>query len=318
VARASLFNRDEIARRDIRVGDYVYVEKAGEIIPAIAGVNTARRTPESAPFVFPTTCPACRSMLVQLPGEVAVRCPDPHCPVQVRRRLEHFASEAGVDIPGLGPAMIDHLIEDGGVKTAADLYRLRREDLSLSGADSEKSPDRLLAAIERSKRAELWRCINALGIPQVGPVTSRCLARRFGSLAALVQVHPTDLLADGRPLVPGVGEKAARAVLEYFEKAENREMVATLLESGVRPETGQAREPLAGKTFVLTGTLPHFTRAQATDRITAAGGIVTTGVRAGTDYVVRGEGSGAKLAAAGARGVKIIDERELLQLLAAD
>jgi DNA ligase (NAD+) len=321
VARASLFNRDEIARRDIRVGDYVYVEKAGEIIPAIAGVNTARRSGESRPYVFPTTCPACNTLLVQRPGEVAVRCPDFNCPVQVRRRIEHFASEACVDIPGLGPAMIDHLIEDSGVKNVADLYRLRREDLSLAGAGTEKSPDRLLAAIERSKQAELWRFIHGLGIPQVGPVTSRCLARHFGSLAAFLQVRPADLLGNGQSLVPGLGEKAALAVLAYFGQTENRAMVADLLQLGVRPMapiTGAVRPLLAGKTFVLTGTLPHCTRTEATDRIEAAGGTVASGISRETDYVVSGEGSGAKLADARSLGVRVIDESALLQLLAPD
>jgi DNA ligase (NAD+) len=318
VARASLYNRDEIARRDIRVGDHVYVEKAGEIIPAIAGVNTARRTPESAPYVFPATCPVCRSGLVQLPGEVAVRCPDFDCPVQVRRRLEHFASEACVDIPGLGPAMIDHLIEDSGVKNVADLYRLRREDLSLSGAVGEKSPDRLLAAIERSKQVELWRFIHGLGIPQVGPVTSRSLARHLGSLSALAQVRAADLLENGQPVIPGINEKAALAVLEYFAKAENQAMISDLLEQGVRPQTAAGGGPLAGKSFVLTGTLPHLTRAQATDRIAAAGGVVAPTVSRETDYLVSGEGSGGKLASARSLGVKVIDEDELLRLLALD
>jgi len=240
VSRATLFNRDEIARRDLRIGDYVYVEKSGEIIPAIAGVDLMRRPPNTAPYIFPTTCPACGGLLMQAAGEAAVRCPDLNCPVQVRRRLEHFASENGVGIPGLGPVLVERLVAGGLVRTPADLYRLRRSDLLNLGGGMEASADRLLAAIDRSKRAGLERFICGLGIPQVGAVTSRHLARQFGSLAALARVQAEDLVVDHRPVVPGLGEKASLAVLAYFSRLEIRAMVTALLELGVNPTTTRA------------------------------------------------------------------------------
>ncbi len=321
VARASLFNREEIVRRDIRLGDWVYVEKSGEIIPAIAGVDLTRRTPAAVPYVFPAVCPACQGPLVQLAGEVAERCPDLNCPAQVRRRLEHFASAAGVDVPGLGPVLVDRLVAHQLVKTPADLYRLRRDDLRQIGSGMEASADRLLAAIERSKRAELGRFINGLGIPQVGVVSSRNLARHFGSLAALAQVQPADLLENHRPLVSGLGEKASLAVLAYFVRPENQAVVADLLRLGINPKVASDQEsvrPLSGRIFVLTGTLPHLTRAEAVKNITAAGGKVAPVVSRETDYVVRGEGAGEKLTDARTRGIRVIDEAELLALLAID
>ncbi len=320
VSRASLHNRGEIARRDIRMGDYVYVEKAGEIIPAVTGVNFSRRVEGSEPYAFPATCPACQAPLVQLPAAAAVRCPNATCPAQVRRRVEHFASDACVNIAGLGPALIGKLVDKGWVGSVADLYRLRREDLLTLGTSVGKSTDRLIAAIEKSKRAELWRFIHGLGIPQVGEVAARDLARRFGGLAALARAERTDFKPVGGPETSRMGEAAMTAILTYFAQPENRAVVAALLELGVRPvapeiETGR---PLAGKVLVLTGALPTLTRGQAATRIAAAGGTVAAGVSRRTDYVVAGEGSGAKLAAARSLGVAVIDEAELLRLLGED
>ena len=232
VARASLYNRSEIARRDIRVGDFVYVEKAGEIIPAITGVNLSRRTGEPSPYAFPAACPVCQTALVQLKGGVALRCPNAACPAQVKRRVEHFASDAGVNIPGLGPALIDRLVDQGWVKNVADLYRLRREDLLALGPNVEKSTDRLLAAIETSKHAELWRVINGLGIPRVGEMTARDLARCFGGLDALARAERRDFPPDGGPRL---GEATVSSILAHFAQPENRAIVAALLDSGVHP-----------------------------------------------------------------------------------
>jgi DNA ligase (NAD+) len=235
VTRASLYNRDEIARRDIRVGDFVYIEKAGEIIPAIASVNLARRTKNVVPFVFPSSCPVCRTALAQAAGEVAVRCPNYNCPAQVRRRVEHFVSKACVDIPGLGPAMVARLVAKGWVKNVADLYRLRRDDLLILGADVGKSTDRLLAAIEQSKHAELWRFIHGLGIPTVGEIAAHDLARHFGGLEMLAQAKREDFLSDGDLAIPRLGEKTAQAVLVFFRQPTNRTLLSELLASGVRP-----------------------------------------------------------------------------------
>jgi DNA ligase (NAD+) len=185
VARATLHHREEIARRDLRVGDTVYLEKAGDVIPAIVGVNLARRLAEAVPFEFPTECPACREPVEADEGGVQVRCANAACPALVRRRLEHFASKACVGIEGLGPTVVERLVASGLVRDLPDLYRVRRHHLLALGRMSEKTADRLVAAIERSKQAELWRVIHGLGLPQVGAVAARKLAHQHGSLAAL-------------------------------------------------------------------------------------------------------------------------------------
>jgi DNA ligase (NAD+) len=311
VARATLHNRDEIARRDLRVGDFVYVEKTGEIIPALVGVNRARRPVEAVAFVFPTACPACGTALVQRTGEVAVRCPGAACPAQLRRRIEHFASKAGVDIEGLGPVMVEALVERGVVKELADLYRLRREDVAALGKNVSKSAERVLAAIETSKRAELARVLYGLGIPQVGAVAAKELARECGSLAAVVAL--------GDAAAPAGASSAVRAAAAYFAEPRNRAVVAELVAVGLRPTVVDVEvggRALAGKTFVLTGTLPTLSRAQATAKIEAAGGKVSASVSARTDYVVAGTEAGVKREQARTLKVAVIDEAELLRMIA--
>lgn len=307
VARASLHNRDEVTRKDIRVGDFVAIEKAGEIIPAIVGVNRARRPAEATAFVFPATCPACGTAVVQRSGEVAVRCPSAACPAQLQRRLEHFASRDCVAIDGLGPAMIEALVAKGWVKDVPDLFRLRRDDLLSLGKDVGKSTDRLLAAIEAAKRAELWRYVAGLGIPQVGAATAREMARRHGSLEALL-----------KPGAIEAPDPAGRALAAYLAEPRNRAVIEGLIAAGVRPTGPTAEAPgarLAGKVFVLTGALPSLSRAQATAKITAAGGKVASSVTRNTDYLLLGAEPGAKLDQARALGVAILDEAGLLRLL---
>jgi DNA ligase (NAD+) len=321
VARATLHNRDEIARKDIRVGDYVYVEKAGEVIPAVIGIDPARRTPECVPFVFPKKCPACGTRVVQLEDEVALRCPNYDCPVQVRRRAQHFASKACVDIEGLGEAMVDALVEKGWVKSVADIYRLRREDLLTLGKNVEKSTDNLLAAIQASKRAELWRFIHGLGITHVGAASAKDLAVKFGGLDALAHAKFEDFIGGKKAsLIEGIGETMAQAILEHFNDPRNRALVSELLALGVSPPAPAPRAAqgtaLAGKTFVLTGTLPALAREEATSRIEAAGGKVSGSVSKKTSYVLAGAEPGSKLEKARSLGVPVIDEAELLRLLA--
>ena len=315
VARATLHNRDEIARKDIRVGDFVLVEKAGEIIPAVVAVNTARRTPECVPHVFPERCPECATPVVQLEGEVAVRCPNFECPVQVRRRVQHFASKASVDIEGLGEAMVDVLVGKGWVRSVPDIYRLRREDLLSLGKNVGKSSDNLLAAIEASKRAELWRFIHGLGVPHVGAAAAKDLARKFRSLDALATAKFEDFIAGKESVISGIGETMALAILAYFNEPRNRATVNELIAVGVDPVVPAAGSALAGKTFVLTGTLPTLTRDDASAQIEAAGGKVSGSVSKKTHYVVAGAEAGSKLEKAQALGVPIIDEAQLLELL---
>ena len=234
ISRASLFNRDEIARRDIRVGDFVFIEKAGEIIPAIASVDRARRTPEIVPYVFPLRCPSCDSELKQNPGEAAMRCPSLNCPEQIKHRIGYFASANGVGISGLGPATVEKLVQKGLVKNIADLYRLRREDLLAINGSGGKSTEHLLAAIERSKRAELWRFINGLGIPNVGPATARNLARHFRGLEKMALMGTEDSAAKPKA-IPGVTDQTLQQVRDYFSSTENRELVQSLTLLGVDP-----------------------------------------------------------------------------------
>jgi len=240
VARATLHNRQEIARLDLRIGDLVWVERAGEIIPAVTGADLAQRPADSRPYVFPAVCPSCGAALVHLEGEAAVRCPNAACPAQVRQRLRHFASRACVDIDGLGPAAIDALVESGRVETVADLYRLRREDLAAAGLSRGNAADRLLAAVERSKRAELWRFVFGLGIPHVGATTAKELAVRYGSLEALAAGRP----GGPDPISPdgaSRGDAADRAIDVFFRVPQNRALVAQLLDLGVQP-TAAPRE----------------------------------------------------------------------------
>ncbi|GAB1488593.1 NAD-dependent DNA ligase LigA [Opitutaceae bacterium] len=320
VARATLHNGNEIARKDIRVGDFVFVEKAGEVIPAVIAVNLVKRKPECVPYVFPDKCPVCGTPVVQPEGEVAQRCPNYECPVQVRRRVQHFASKACVDIDGLGIAMVDVLVEKGWVRSIPDIYRLRREDLLSLGKSVEKSTDNLLAAIQTSKRAELWRFVHGLGITHVGAAAAKDLARRFGSLEALTEAKFSDFIGEKKTsLIEGIGETMALAILEHFNEPRNRTLVTELSALGVQPQAPAQAAPtgtaLAGKTFVLTGTLPTLTREAATEKIEAAGGKVSGSVSKKTSYVLAGEEAGSKLEKARTLGVSVIDEAEFLRLL---
>ena len=319
VARATLHNRDEIARKDIRIGDYVYVEKAGEVIPAVIAVNLSRRTPECVAYTFPEKCPVCSTPVVQVEGEVALRCPNYECPVQVRRRVQHFASKACVDIDGLGIAMVDEVVEKGWVKSVADIYRLRRDDLLTLGKSVEKSTDKLLAAIEASKRAELWRFIHGLGVTHVGAAAAKDLAQKFGSLDALAHAKFEDFIAEKKSVIEGIGETMAQAIMEHFNDPRNRALVSELIELGIQPAAPVKRVAssavFAGKTFVLTGTLPTMSREQAAEKIEAAGGKVSGSVSKKTSYVLAGEDAGSKLEKAKTLGVAVIDAAEFLRML---
>lgn len=322
VSRATLHNRDEIERKDIRVGDYVLVEKAGEIIPAVIEVNVKRRAPECRPYDFPKACPECGTAVVQYEGEVALRCPNASCPAQVRRRLGHFVSKAALDIDGLGIAMIDELVARGWVKELPDIFKLRRDDLLTLGKDVAKSTDNLLAAIEASKRTELWRVIHGLGIPHVGVAAAKDLAGHFRDLEKLAEAKVEDFIAKKETVISGIGEVMARAIVGFFGEPRNRALVADLLAAGVQPtapaarETGTQNALFAGKTFVLTGTLPTLTRDEASAMVEAAGGKVSGSVSKKTNYVLAGEEAGSKLEKAQQLGVPVIDEAEFRRMLA--
>lgn len=307
VTRVTLHNRAEIARRDVRVGDFVEVEKAGEIIPALVGVQIARRPADTPAYEFPSHCPACGTAVT---GGPAVRCPNRGCPAQRQRRLEHFASAQAVDIPGLGPALVAALIRADLVGGPADFYRLRRADLLQLEGVGEKTADRLLAGIEHSKEGELWRFVHGLGIPEVGEETSRKLAALAGDLAGLARLEEARLGG-------AVGPAVATAVADFLARPENQADIRALIAAGVRPgaAAGARGAELHGMVFVFTGTLPGLTRARAAELVRAAGGSVRDSVSRQTDYLVAGEDAGAKLAEARRLGVKVISAEEFRRLV---
>ncbi len=318
VQRATLHNKDEIERKDIRVGDYVLVEKAGEIIPAVIEVNTKRRAPECRPYKFPEQCPECATKVIQIEGEVALRCPNYDCPVQVRRRLSHFVSKACMDIDGLGFAMVDELVTKGWVRGLADIYSLKREDLLTLGKSVEKSTDNLLAAIEASKKRELWRVIHGLGIPHVGVAAAKDLAAHFRDIGKLAEATTDQFIANKESVISGIGAAMAGAITGFFQEPRNRATVAALLGAGVEPQVAAktaTSDRFAGKTFVLTGTLPTMSREQATAMIEAAGGKASGSVSKKTSYVLAGAEAGSKLEKAKELGVPVIDEAEFLKMV---
>ncbi len=311
VKRATLHNADEIARKDVRVGDAVLVEKAGEIIPAVVAVLLEKRPAGSVAYAFPRECPVCRTPAVRAAGEVVWRCPNPQCPEKVRRRIEHFASKACVDIEGLGEEMVDLLLRRELIKTIPDIFRLKVADLLPLKKSGEIWAANLIAGIEARRSADLWRVINGLGIPQVGAAAAKDLARTFRSLGALAEASGDDLLRIG-----GFGEKTATAVRAWFSHDANRALLRDLEAAGLTPTPpAAASSALAGKTFVLTGTLPTLTREDATAKIEAAGGKVSGSVSKKTHYLVAGEDAGSKLEKAKALGVAVIDEAGFLRLV---
>jgi DNA ligase (NAD+) len=313
VKRATLHNADEIARKDVRVGDFVLVEKAGEIIPAVIEVVLAKRTPECVAYVFPTECPVCETRLVREEGGVKWMCPNAECPEKVRRKIEHFASKASLDIDGLGEEVVDLLLTKGLIKTIPDIFRLKVEDLLPLKKSGEVWAGNLINGIAARKTADLWRVIHGLGIPQVGAASAKDLARRFRSLDALATAGLNELVQ-----IEGFGEKTAEAVRTWFGDEANRAMVADLQAAGVAPTApveAAAGAALAGKTVVLTGTLPTLSREQATELIEAAGGKVSGSVSRKTHYVLAGEEAGSKLEKAKTLGVPVLDEAEFRALI---
>ncbi|MBU4499311.1 MAG: NAD-dependent DNA ligase LigA [Gammaproteobacteria bacterium] len=322
VTNATLHNQDEIDRKDVRVGDTVIVRRAGDVIPEVVAAVLERR-PQPVPPRFNIlqtcpVCPECGSHVVRLDGEAAARCTGGLvCPAQRKQALLHFASRRAMDIEGLGDKLVDQLVDRGLLHTPADVYSLSLEPLAGLERMAEKSAANLLAAIETSKATTLARFIFALGIRNVGETTAKDLARHFGSLDKLMAASEADLLA-----VHDVGPIVAQSILQFFAEPHNREVIATLRGAGVRWQEStslqQSAGILAGKTLVLTGSLPTLAREAAKDRIEAAGGKVAGSVSKKTDYVVAGAEAGSKLDKARELGVAILDETGLLALLAAN
>ncbi len=314
VRNATLHNIAYIESNDIRIGDTVLVTRAGDVIPRVVGPVPSERTGKERTFTMPDLCPVCGSDVDHPPGEAMSRCTNAACPAQVYERVRHFASRGAMDIEGLGDVMAQQLTELGLVRDIADVYALDAQALASVPRTGPKSIENLLASIERSKRRGLARVLYALGIRFVGSQTAQILAGDFGTIEAIEDASEAELQAS-----EGIGPELSASVALFFKQAANRKMIERLQRAGVdttaplRPRA--AAGALAGKTFVLTGTLANLTREQAAERIVAAGGKVTGSVSKKTDYVVAGSEPGSKLAKAEQLGVTILDEDGLRRLL---
>ena len=313
VSRATLHNEDYIREKDIRVGDVVVIRKAGEIIPEVVRVVPEHRTGAEKPFIMPAKCPACGAAVYREPGEAAIRCLGASCPAQQKEKIIHFASKNAMDIAGVGPAVVNLLVDKGLIKDAAGLYDLTAKDLVGLERFGAKSAENLLAAVERSKENPPERLLFALGIRHVGEEMARRLVGHFRDLDRIFTAGKEELMA-----VPEIGEAIADSIRRYVEEAQNKEFLERLRRAGLKfkaEEREAAAEPLQGKTFVLTGTLAAFTREEAEEILRGLGARVTSSVSKKTDYVVAGENPGSKYQKALDLNVPVLSEDEFLRLL---
>jgi len=315
VSRATLHNEDEVARKDVRVGDTVLIQRAGDVIPEVVKVIMENRPPDAEPFKMPSNCPVCDTPLVRPMGEKVTRCPNSDCFGSRTRSIMHFVSKAGMDIDGLGEKIILKLVSNGLVQDVSDLYNLTAGDLIPLTAEKSKSTkqaEKIVNEIQFKRHRPLWRLINALGIRYVGEATAQLLARHFPSLDKLMAADEEALLH-----VEGVGEQVAASLRDFFANDRNQALLEKLAAAGVRglPPKPRAASPLGGKTFVFTGGLANLSRDEAKAMVAARGGKVTSSVSAKTDYVVAGADPGSKLTKAEALGVEILDEAQFKELL---
>ncbi len=312
VSNATLHNQDFIDKLDVRIGDTVMVRKAGEIIPEVVEVDTAKRPADTVPFRLPDVCPECGSPVIRDEDGAAMRCTGAECPAQKLRNITHFASKDGMDIDGLGEAVVESLVNAGLVKTPADLHYLDAQSVAAMDRMGKKSAENLINAIEKSKAQGLARLLAAFGIRQVGVSAGRTLARRYPDLDALTAASAEELM-----LIDDIGPVTARYLVDWFSSQQSRHQIERLREAGVsflsREEIKDAR--FAGKTFVLTGTLEGFTRDEATQIIERFGGKASGSVSKKTDYVLAGESAGSKLTKAQALGIPIITETQFREMI---
>ena len=310
VSRAVLHNQDFIDAKDINIGDKIIVRKAGEIIPEVVALAEKGQNPGT--FRLPEYCPACGTKAVREDDEAVLRCPNPDCPAQLLRNLIHFASRDAMDIDGMGPAVLTMLVDRGIIKSQADIYSLKPEDISSAERMGEKSAANLMASIEKSKKAGLSRLLFALGIRNIGQKAADALAQNFGTMDAVMTASSEDISA-----IDGFGDVMAKSLIEYFSLPQSKKLIEKLKEHGVLMEAEKkvVSDKLHGFTFVLTGTLPTMSRDEASAIIIASGGKVASSVSKKTDYVLAGEKAGSKLNKAESLGIKIIDENEFMEMV---
>ncbi|MHB9107299.1 MAG: NAD-dependent DNA ligase LigA, partial [Armatimonadota bacterium] len=310
-ARATLHNEDEIRRKDVRTGDRVIIQKAGEVIPEVVRVLTEARDGDEREFEMPTHCPVCGSEVVKPEGEAVARCSGIACPAQIKQRIRHYVSRGALDIQGIGPALIDQLVEAGLVRDPADLYDLTTEQLEGLERMGKKSAENVVRAVQAAKEPTLARLIFGFGIRYVGETVAELLAAHFGSLEKLAEAPLETLLA-----IPGIGPQIANSVFIFFRQEQTRVLLEKLRAAGVRPQTvlPAGEGPFSGKTFVFTGTL-SVPREDAEAEVKALGGKAASSVSKSTDYVVIGEKAGSKADKARALDVRILAEEEFNDLL---
>lgn len=313
VSNATLHNMDEIARKDVRVGDTVIVRRAGDVIPEVASVVLAMRPTNTKTIIAPTRCPVCNATAIRIEGEAAIRCMgDISCPAQLKEAIAHFASRRAMDIEGLGEKLVDQLVEAKLIKTVADLYTLNLKQLLSLDRVGDKSAQNLLAAIENSKNCKLERFLFSLGIREVGATTARNLSLEFHDLPELMHASSERLLQ-----VQDIGPVMAENIYLFFQQPHNITVINNLIKSGVKWEklSTPKHQPLVGKTFVLTGTMVNYSRDTAREALEHLGAVVSGSVSKKTDYVVAGSEAGSKLEKAQQLGVKVLDEDQFIKLL---
>lgn len=316
ISRASLHNEDIIREKDVRIGDRVIIHKAGDVIPEVVRVLVDKRSGSEKEFTMPPACPVCGAEVVRQTGEAAYRCTGAACPAQLLEGLFHFASRGAMDIAGMGPAVGTQLVSAGLVQDVSDVYRLTSDQLLELERFADKSAENLVQAIQASKERPLHRLLFALGIRHVGERASRILAEHFGDIRRIMDAGEDELI-----VIPEIGPKIAESVVNFMRQHQNRALIGRLIELGLnvatakKTESGNVEAPLAGQSFVLTGTLPTLKRDEAKELIEKRGGKVVSSVSKSTDYVVAGKGPGSKYEKAVKLGVTIIDEKELFELI---
>ena len=317
VSRATLHNYDYIVEKDIKIGDTAVVQKAGDIIPEIVKVCKDKRTGNEIDFKMPEYCAECGARIVREDGEAAYRCTGMNCPAQRLRHIIHFVSRPAMDIDGIGPSIIEQMLEKNLIETAADLYFISAEDIAGMDKMGEKSAQNLLASLEKSKSNPLYRLINALGIRHIGEKGAKILARKYKSLENLMKASCEELTE-----IPEIGGIIAKSITDFFAQKQNAEFIEKLKSAGISLEDEESDDVLPkifeGKTFVLTGTLPTYTRSEASEIIEKYGGKTSSSVSKKTSYVLAGEEAGSKLEKAQNLGVKIITEEEFKKMVSGD